>query len=289
MGTVVQAKIDWLTLTKKDRFNGRTEVENSIQAFGVAREIFDHFGIEGGRLLPIRSEGFYPWVYGLEGSQATIGVSADLLKQGVRLILPGQAHSSYGKTQGWVEIARDTGWSFTRIDVACDITGKVVDYEQLERVVKGFYPRKKRAVTHHRGVRGDTVYIGSGASDNYCRFYDKGAQQDSPKPWCRAELQIRGDTAKALGRTSGDLVRAAMRHFAAWLGDIPHYAPNCVITWVMDDPERIVPIRETKTDRAIWFDGVVLKAFMNWYADEPEAARSWHSKVETLIYIVDQM
>lgn len=279
-------KIDWLTLTKKTGEFGRDEVENSQQAFGVARKVFDHFGIEGGSMFPVRAEGFYPWVYALEGNAATVGVSTNLLTQGVRLILSGSCHKSYGETSGWVEIARDTGWSFTRVDVACDVTGKAVDFEELEAVVKLFYPKKKRSVTHVRGVNGDTLYIGSGSSDNYARIYDKAAQQRTPRAWVRMELQIRGHTAKALGRMPGDLLTNAASHMVAWAGDIPHWFIKDVASWVHHDPERVQPIRLALSDRAVWFDNVVLKSMMTWFKTEPEQADAWVDKVSRLLDIL---
>lgn len=283
---MTQAKVDWLTLTKKGKVAGVEYVENYREALLVAREIFYGFGITDSDIKPVRSEGFYPWVFGFESRSETVGVPSDLLVQGVRYIAPGQAHNDYARTQTVIEIARDQGWTFTRVDVAFDVFGETLDYEELTAVVKLFYPRKKRSVNHKRGTEGDTLYIGSGSSDNYCRIYDKGAQQRSARPWHRVELQIRGDTAKALGRMRGDLLTNGTSHMAAWLGEIPHWIITDVRSWAQHNPERVQPLHVAQTDRAVWFNNTVMKAMYTWAQAEPDEARRWHESVSRMLDIL---
>jgi DNA relaxase NicK len=94
------------------------------------------------------------------------------------------------------------GSRLTRIDLAFDLhdTGLSISeqYESLKRGNAKAATSKANLIVGVTG--GTTLYIGSRQSDKFLRIYDKAAEQEIPGDWVRVELEIKGDTAQALGK-----------------------------------------------------------------------------------------
>lgn len=100
----------------------------------------------------------------------------------------------------WYFERKDTRLS--RIDLAIDVHDAALDikslYEQIRSGIADTHGRKERLQLS--GESGVTLYIGAPTSDKQLRIYDKGAERDVLEDWKRAELQVRGDAAAALGK-----------------------------------------------------------------------------------------
>ena len=90
----------------------------------------------------------------------------------------------------------------TRVDFAWDDYHGGIDLPQVEAQArqKLFTGRAQRAQIVWSQTRSEkpglTVSFGSRASQRYCRFYDKAAEQKVDFPWVRVELEVKADTAE---------------------------------------------------------------------------------------------
>lgn len=100
----------------------------------------------------------------------------------------------------WYFEHRDT--RLARIDLAIDVHDGALDiqslYDQIRSKIADTHGRKERL--QRSGENGITLYIGAPTSDKQLRIYDKGAEREVGEDWKRAELQIRGKAAHALGK-----------------------------------------------------------------------------------------
>lgn len=95
------------------------------------------------------------------------------------------------------------GHKCTRIDLAID----VFDMPELLPTIKAMAERHDWAGTAHSATtvqssdgRGLTVYVGSRTSERFVRIYDKAAQTGEGGYWTRIECEVKGDSARAVGR-----------------------------------------------------------------------------------------
>jgi DNA relaxase NicK len=90
----------------------------------------------------------------------------------------------------------------TRIDLAFDLRdtgfGIQAKYMNLKHGEVKCSTSKADLIVGTTG--GTTLYIGSRQSDKFLRIYDKAAEQQIPGDWVRVELEIKGDTARELGK-----------------------------------------------------------------------------------------
>lgn len=100
----------------------------------------------------------------------------------------------------WYFEHKDTRLS--RVDLAIDVHDSALDiralYDQIKAKIADTHGRKERLQLS--GDSGVTLYVGAPTSDKQLRIYDKGVERGLPEDWKRAELQIRGDAAYALGK-----------------------------------------------------------------------------------------
>lgn len=111
---------------------------------------------------------------------------------------------------GLLNIIRDLGGTFTRLDLAFDDTNGLLDLEAIHKqILNGDIVTRWRKVSRISGsnvgsalVTGDTINVGSRQSDAYLRIYDKklerktkGADVGGIEHWIRVELELKGDKA----------------------------------------------------------------------------------------------
>jgi len=91
----------------------------------------------------------------------------------------------------------------TRVDIACDVYDGTFTVDDVWGYLqRGQFMSTSSTFFRMVGLRpgsGDTVYIGSTASERRFRLYDKNAEQGisstAEKTWLRYELQLRGESA----------------------------------------------------------------------------------------------
>lgn len=89
----------------------------------------------------------------------------------------------------------------TRIDLAFDLLDTGFNIQQRYNELKSGNVKcstsRANLVVGLDG--GQTLYVGSRQSDKFLRIYDKAAEMSIPGDWVRVELEVKGDTARALG------------------------------------------------------------------------------------------
>lgn len=107
-------------------------------------------------------------------------------------------------------------WRLTRIDLAFDLYNSPVDIEGLyKEITKGNIKMSTTKANLLKGADGgQTLYIGSRQSDKFIRIYDKAVEQSLPGNWIRIELEIKGETAREIGKRLPLLVGAQLSGIA---------------------------------------------------------------------------
>jgi len=198
-------------------------------------------------LLDSLSETFGPWddrkngAMGYSSGRTVLGTGAlfwniERPEMGIHLVLPAQALALWQFAPVWLlEIVKNNGGSFTRIDLAIDdFEGRLYLPDILDALENGnivtrwkqyqvYYP--KTTIGQKTGQM-TGITIGSRDSENYCRFYDKRAEQekrgvtDLPDNWIRFELEVKFDRADAMARRMIEEIRH---------GDLAQFVGNLVL------------------------------------------------------------
>lgn len=206
------------------------EIFNDINGFGfqtgeVAACIYSAFF--AGTDLRLDTEqkkgSFYKWRYhlvsqsGAKVGQIEFGGAHTLRKDGTptaRIELTGQgcrifegaAEADHAKR--WLALKAklsSVAGRISRLDIAFDdfagtynLAYAVKLWQQGKFDARGQTPDME-TVSHAKGTKGDTVYIGSRASEKFMRVYDKGKEQgDESSVWVRWEVQFSSSTRREL-------------------------------------------------------------------------------------------
>ena len=161
----------------------------------------------------------------------------DRPEMGVHLMMGGRALLEIRK-QGIsglsiVKWAVENNVNVTRIDLAIDVRGEFIDYQQWHDApqLKGDEGRSKTRSLVTTKPRGTTLYVGSRQSEKFMRIYDKSAEQDLPVTdlWTRMELEIKGKTARKVAATIAGMKNSEVAAYTKGLmrglynADIPLY------------------------------------------------------------------
>lgn len=283
------ANIDWLTITKKMDITDQSP-QNIYEAKEVVLNVMSDLLWDNDWTFKFeRKEGFYDWVFKIMPFGITLAVSADLQRQGVRVVVPGKACEDKFILNSLIYAAKETGWTLTRVDMAVDVFGMEYDWKIASEEAMKFCEEKGRSFTQVHGGKGSTIYLGSRHSANMVRVYDKAAEQGKDYPWVRIEGEFKGDVAKLLWQSEGYLFENVMRHMAAWLSDwkdpLVGYVMDCI-----DLPPLLAQIgRKTETDRETWLTTQVIAALRNLAEDDIEAAQRFVDMAAALVDAVRKM
>jgi len=283
----LSSKVDWLTVTRRDHMEYIKKVDNSLDAVVAAKVALDQLGFTRPHLEARGGERFYPWTFEDLVSGAKVSVAERLEVQGVRVVLSGSHLGDMSLVEKIADFARLGGWKFTRIDVALDIIGHETDWDKLLGATKAFCLERGLNVTDTGGRSGKTIYAGSRSSENMGRWYNKGAQQKVDYPWTRLEMEIKGHTAAAIGKVAMPLWNVAFGHFAAWSEGIKCKEFDLLRGYVATEHERVSGLKVVSSDRAVWFNGQVTKALVNWHREDRDEARRWVENMTSMLDILD--
>lgn len=206
------------------------ELFNDINGFGwmtgeVASMIYCQFfaGSDLALCKEQRKGTFYKWRYHLLGragekvGQIEFGGPHTLRKDGTptaRIELTGigcrlyEGEADSGHAERWLVLrAKLAGVAgkLSRVDVAFDdfagtynLAHAIKMYQAGKFAVRGLTPDME-SVNHAKGTKGDTIYIGSKASEKFLRIYEKGKEQgDESSVWVRWEVQFKHSTRREL-------------------------------------------------------------------------------------------
>lgn len=289
MKIVKSAKIDWLTFTC---VMGREAVQpqNVYFARALAIDVLSDVYGDGNWSVDFeRQEGFYPWVFKVNPTGATMAISSDIHKQGVRFVMPGKATSDQWQVASVLASLSGMGWRCTRVDVAIDVVGVAYDWDDIEKTMRSLAKDKGRSIAVFGNNSGKTVVVGARTSSTMVRAYNKGAEQNVDYPWVRVEAEIKGDVARALWDCGEPLFDAAMRHATGWMDGWEHELHGFMVE-ACDAPPGVVKVpRKGLTDRERWLDASVLPALRTLALDDIDAARAWVDKAKALIDAVEMM
>lgn len=136
---------------------------------------------------------------------------ADRPEMGIHVRLNPSSLELTGFTAlGILNYALDQGGKITRLDIAFDDLGGLLDMQQMyEKLLAGAVTTRFRKVARVQGVKigsnkpiGDTINIGARASQSFVRIYDKKREQEAKGKdvskidnWTRVELELKGEKA----------------------------------------------------------------------------------------------
>ena len=186
--------IDWLSVTFKQ---GYTELElRKMTSFGFPLKTWARDKGKFGY-----SQAFvHPYGHTVMSNHARP-------EMGVHLSYGGRALSSLAEhgitATSLLDWVLGSGGKITRIDLAIDVFGQVIDpcaLAVMPRVVTSpGSARKWSSVQGHDG--GATAYVGSRKSERFLRIYDKAKEQArSDLLWTRFELELKSDSARAAAK-----------------------------------------------------------------------------------------
>jgi hypothetical protein len=188
----VEYKIDWLTITKPT-----LELWSSAE---VAAFLHDYDGSQRWEICaPPKG-----YSYAAKNEYGAVAACSGN-RQGVLIQWSGSALDLVDG-QSIAKLAIMNDWRITRLDVNADFIGFETDVEDYKQE---FLARqcdtKARKWNEERSINdGHTFYVGSRASKNFMRIYNKTAETarftdiaDLPPLWVRAELRMGDEDARA--------------------------------------------------------------------------------------------
>lgn len=269
--------IDWLSYTLAWNASPLATTSQYAQPEHIAETLFP------GRYdwQPEKPRLGYAWVLsavGLRGLQ--ILISDRRSPQGVHVQLSGTALAHIGP---WValEDTLDLNCKIKRIDIACDLHG-YINLEMLYKFAKsGDAVTLARQVAHIRSNSGETVYIGSRASEKYLRLYDKGAEQRAREHWFRAELECKGEYANAVAHHIQQHGPASIPAIIRGFCDFPTH--RMWKKWMNTlHPSPTLPKAEKRTDTEKWLHDAVAPSLARVLREDIAAYRRVIDRVLTL-------
>lgn len=167
------AAVDWLTAT--------TDLDH------IATDWFDVFG----RYSKYREDWKNRWYSGIQAPGLRWGWSET---QGYILIASGEMANKV-----FYDVA-PAAKNITRVDLAVDVEMT----SRVEDLLKNYYHanqtrRDRRYSLIQNSLGGTTLYVGSRASDQFGRVYDKGVESGALAPglWYRYEVELKATRARA--------------------------------------------------------------------------------------------
>lgn len=223
-------------------------------------------------------------------------------EMGVHVQLSGQGleelNLSTIKLIELLAFVENSGGNVTRVDLAIDAFDSKLSIEYLAFLLEE--PTTEAATRKHlymaNSEGGETLYIGSEASDRRLRAYNKAAERLSKgadigdnTDWIRIELVLRGDKAKA---------------FASMLCKRGGYLPEVVKEWVqgfvkfngseawkniMGDSKSVAAVSHRKiTNSQKWLLSTVTKALAREMFRDEQFRERFKERLEAEIYELQQ-
>lgn len=230
------ASIDWLTVTAKDEANQKLLLGEAQRLFGIEKG-------KGNVQRPWKFSGYDGWSVG--------GLRWGARSDSTILMLSGNAASL-----NW-EPALAFATHVTRVDLALTVTlaepwpdVAAINYQFITGPgrVDNKFTKKFSLVVNSEG--GQTLYIGSRASDQFGRVYDKGREQDEGlnlpvgKIW-RYEVEFKSYRADRIGKQLLQKAKDCQN-------TIPNQIADTIYLWFMG--RGILPISHKADDKPFALD-----------------------------------
>lgn len=268
----VSAKIDWLTLTGKSPTLPRCYADY-VQ---LANDMLTDLSLDGLGLQPVNPNPFYLHAFAIGQGRGVIHLAEDVGRQGVMLVLAGQALAQCDDQQ-MLLAALAAGWKVTRLDMAYDflncgesIAATYAAYQSVEH-------QPKRRTTYIESEQGDTLYIGSRSSAKMLRLYNKGAEQRLELDWIRLEVEYKAEAASsaaaALASAQPFERQYALAADALAMLDTPASIYTVLLEFGGAAIVRSTPL--TKGSTELWLHQSVLPALRKFRRQQPERFDLW--------------
>lgn len=172
------------------------------------------------------------------------------------------------------------GAKLTRLDLAVDCINAMANpWEIVNRFKSKEIRTKARQYSivygaNDGGCTGLTVYLGSRSSQMFLRAYDKGREQGADFPWTRLEMELKADTARAVGDAilqHGliDVTKNTIKRFVSgvdWIDEITFGTRGRLVQQV----------QRKITDHEKWIRDVALPCVLKAYAlRQPEVVEAF--------------
>lgn len=201
---------------------------------------------------------------------------------GEHYIYPGSALAAL-YSQGYSPFfvlgnAVSCGAKVTRLDLAKDVTGENVQLEDIwQDIQAGNYTGASQAHSRIESDNGGyTIYIGSRVSEKFIRIYDKGVENGTHTDWKRCELELKGDTAKAIARHLADLGVRPGAVFDALSRRMFDCNSPAWKSFRGEDVPLSIPKVEKLSDREQWIAGQVTHAVLQHLRDRPDSQAAFN-------------
>jgi len=272
--------IDWLALNFKEHTHEAERFMSTYARVNGTQDTAPRFGYSHASM---------------DSNGAVIMWNLDRDDMGHHVIFSGSAlrnllQSQEIHPQALLRACVDAGGRISRLDLAKDLTGQAVDlqaiYQQIEQRRTTGSARTYGRITSNGG--GETIYIGSRASERFIRIYNKSAEQElASGDWYRMEIETKGMVARALA--------LALVDTDLWHAVFDNVVRNMVwmekpASWrLFFDNDNIkigLPKIEKQTDREKWIAEQVLPAVARYFV-ENRASAAVRQLMATLRYIDD--
>lgn len=270
--TLVNSKVDWLTLTRKydEQFNPiDTNDARSIALAVYMTMYYDRDIIP--RFENAQSQRFYKYSF-INDVGVRVDIAEELQKQGVRIVFSGKATDvEHDYLREMITRLSQDGYRPTRVDVAFDIfDSKHTAEEVYENYLFASGLNGAKTFAYLASSSGNTFNVGSRQSPVYARAYDKGKQQRTKKDWLRLELELKYEAAEQffefVMQTPANAWAEVLKRF--WLAD--HPIGDILREYASGLSEYIFRRPRTITNTEKWLYEQVLPAFQKWSREEPE-------------------
>lgn len=268
----VSAKIDWLTLTGKSTTLPRC-YDEYVQ---LASDMLADLDLDGLGLTRIAPNPFYLHAFTIGQGRGVIHLAEDVGRQGVMLVLPGQALAQVDD-QAMLIKALAAGWKVTRLDLAYDFINCGESIATTYALYQGRQHQPRRRTTFIESDQGDTLYIGSRSSAKMARLYNKGAEQRIDLDWIRLEIEYKAEAAAnaaaALAAAPQFERQYALAADALGLLDTPDSIYTTLLEFGGAAIVRSTPLVKGSTE--LWLHQSVLPALRKFRRQQPESFDRW--------------
>lgn len=264
MGRKIAFAFDWLSMT----FHGLDEL--SIRnALGFGLQTTDW--TETGAMNGYKHAWKHPFGHITMSNHARPEMGVHVMFSGKPLREMREGGISFMDMLRW---AHKEGAKVTRIDLAIDLHGEVLDIRDLRGCaqVKGKEGsiKKRRLVDSDEG--GVTLYGGSPQSEKMVRFYDKRAEVgEAGPPWVRFEGVFKGKAARSVVAALVPMDAKKIPQYVMGLIKGLYNPDHPVFQAVMVGEAQQAPSTKNASDNtALWLNNSVAKTLARLIVEQPQ-------------------
>jgi len=266
--------IDWVTYSGKYPTQAIPDsLKTAHSAMLSAQSILESdLGLYGVNLDKPSSAPFY--LYCFTDDKNTLKVSlSDNLAQGYKVELLGKFFQGQSISDSdLIKKFQRSHITLTRFDFALDLFNSgVVVSDIFDDIRPSRDVVNQRQVSLINGVTGDTLAVGSRASQFYLRLYDKGAEQNTDLDWLRVELEIKHDASKQMVLVLDLIQRSACAKMLDMLDGHSSLITQTLFQIAKGTEKMTGKKRAVKSNTELWFEKTVSPSLLKLWKKDKEA------------------